>query len=131
MRGNPPLEVSKQAIQSVGQENTIVTFDLEVAEKAFNIVWQNHQKFGKVIIRIGVFHTFCSLFGKHVKGSGFEDNIIEPGVSISRSLQKVMSGKHYNRALRVHQLMLEELERLLLNVFQSQKESSEALSDET
>ena len=38
------LEVSKQATQSVGQEYTIVTFDLGVAQKAF-------------IIRIGVFHT--------------------------------------------------------------------------
>ena len=42
-----------------------------------------------------------------------------------------MSGKHYNRALHVHTLMLEALQRLSLNVFQSQEESSEALSDET
>ena len=68
--------------------------------------------------------------GKHVKGSGFED-IIEAGVCASGSLQKVMPGKHYNCALRVHKLMLEALERLLLNVFQSQEKSSEALSDET
>ena len=111
-----------------------MTFDLGIAQKSFNIVWQNHQKFGKVIIRIGEFHTICSLFGaigKHVKGSGFEDIIIEAGVCASGSLQKVMSGKHYNRALRVHKLMLEVLERLLLNVFQSREESSEALSDET
>ena len=96
---------------------------------------QNHQKFGKVIIRIGVFHTICSLFGaigKHVKESGFEDIIIiEDGVCASGSQQKLVSGKHYNRALCVHKLMLEALERLLLNVFQSQEESSEALSDET
>ena len=41
-----------------------------------------------------------------------------------------MSSKHYNRALRVYKLMPESLERLLLNVFQSQEESGEALSDE-
>ena len=41
-----------------------------------------------------------------------------------------MSGKHCNRVLRVHKLMLEALVRLLLNVFQNQEESSEALSDE-
>ena len=52
-----------------------MTSDLGVAQKVFNIVWQNHQKFGKVIIRIGVFHTICSLFGaigKHVKGSSLK-----------------------------------------------------------
>ena len=128
------LEVSKKATQSVGQEYTIVTSDLGVAQKAFNIVWQNHVKFGKVIIRIGVFHTICSLFGaigKHIKGSGFEDIIIEAGVCASGSLQKVMSGKHYNRALRVHKLMLEALERLLYEAFINHEESTEALSDET
>ena len=128
------LEVSKKATQSVGQEYTIVTFDLGVALKAFNIVWQNHVKFGKVIVQIGVFHTICSLFGaigKHIKGSGFEDIIIEAGVCASRSLQKVMSGKHYNCALRVHKLMLEALERLLYEAFINHEESTEALSDKT
>ena len=55
------LELSEKATQSVGQEYTIVTFDVGVEKKAFNIVWQNHVKFGRVIVRIGVFHTICSL----------------------------------------------------------------------
>ena len=73
----------------------------------------NPRRFGKVIIRIGIFHTICSLFGalgKHMKGSGFEDIVIEAGVCASGYLQKVMSGKHYNRALRVHKMVLEALE---------------------
>ena len=64
------LEVSQRATENVGQEFTVVTFDLGVARKAFNIVWQNQRRFGKVIIRIGIFHTICSLFGalgKHMK----------------------------------------------------------------
>ena len=128
------LELSKKATQSVGQEYTIVTFDLGVAQKAFNIVWQNHVKFGKVIVRTGVFHTIWSLFGaigKHIKGSGFEDIIIEAGVCASGSLQKVMSGKHYHRALRVHKLMLEALERLLYDDFRNHEESSELSTYET
>ena len=77
------LEVSQKATENVGQEFTVVTFDLGVARKAFNIVWQNQRRFGKVIVRIGIFHTICSLFGalgKHMKGSGFEDIVIEAGV---------------------------------------------------
>ena len=31
----------------------------------------------------------------------------------------VMSGKHYNRAMRIHKTMLEALERLLLQYFES------------
>ena len=45
-----------------------------------------------------------------MKGSGFEDIVIEAGVCASGYLQKVMSGKHYNRALRVHKMVLEALE---------------------
>ena len=42
-----------------------------------------------------------------------------------------MSGKHYNRALRVHKLMLEGLERLLFQVFENQENSIEGLSAST
>ena len=87
-----------------------MTFDLGVAQKAYSIIWQNHVRFGNVIIRIGVFH-------KHMQGSGFEDVVIESGICASGSLKKVMSGKHYNRALRVHKLMLESLKRLLFRAF--------------
>ena len=66
-----------------------------------------------------------------MKGSGFEEIVIEAGVCASDSLQKVMSGKHYNRALRVHKLVLEALERLLFEVFQAQDQSGEGLSDES
>ena len=86
------LEISQKATQDVGKSYTTVTFDLGVAQKAYSIIWQNHVRFGNVIIRIGVFH-------KHMQGSGFEDVVIESGICASGSLKKVMSGKHYNRAL--------------------------------
>ena len=69
------LQISQKETQDVRQSYTIVTFDLGVAQKAYSIIWQNHVRFGNVIIRIGVFHTVCSLFralGKHMQGSGFE-----------------------------------------------------------
>ena len=127
------LEVSQKAIENVGQELTVVTFDLGVARKAFNIVWQNQRRFGKVIIRIGIFHTICSLFGalgKHMKGSGFEDIVIEAGVCASGYLQNVMSGKHYNRALRVYKMVLEALEQLF-ETFQAQDQFGRKMDDET
>ena len=66
-----------------------------------------------------------------MKGSGFKEIVIEADVCTSGSLQKVMSGKHYNRAIRVHNLVLEALERLLFEVFQAQDQSGEGLSDES
>lgn len=114
------LETSLAASKEAGQTYAIVTFDLAVAKIAYALVWQYPEKFSQVIVRMGVFHTICSLFGtvgKMMKGSGFAEIVIEAGICASGSLEKVMSGKHYNRALRVHKLFAEGLERLLLECF--------------
>ena len=50
-------------------------------------------------------------------GSGFEDILIEAGVCASGFIDKVISGKHFNRAMRIHQHMLDVLERICLDEF--------------
>ena len=50
----------------------------------------------------------------NMKGSGLAEIVIEAGACASWSLDKVMAGKHFNRALRVHKVTLEALERLLI-----------------
>ena len=56
------LETSLAASQAIGQQYAIVTFDLAVAKKAYALVWQLPY-LKNVIVRMGVFHTICSLFG--------------------------------------------------------------------
>ena len=128
------LDKSLAASQEVGQEYAIVTFDLAVAKKAYALVWQNSAQFGKVLDRMGVFHTLCSLFGtlgKMMNGSGLSEIILESGICASRSLNRVMNGKHFNRALRVHKLVFEALQRLLLIRFVEMNPQFELLSQET
>jgi len=50
-------------------------------------------------------------------GSGLEEIVLESGICSSGSIDQVLSGKHYNRALRVHQLMAVVLDELLLDKF--------------
>ena len=45
--------------------------------------------------------------------SGFSDILLEAGLIGTGSLQRVLSGKHYDRALHCHKVVLESLERLL------------------
>ena len=52
-----------------------------------------------------------------MKGSGFEEIVIEAGLCASGSLEKALCGKHYNRSMRMHTHMLEALERLLFKEF--------------
>ncbi|KAL8613731.1 hypothetical protein ACOMHN_029588 [Nucella lapillus] len=120
------LQVSVDATKEVKQKTTFFTGDLAVAKKAFMIVWQN-QRFQSVVVRLGMFHFLCSYMaalGKLVRGSGLGDVIVQSGICASGSIEAVLAGKHYNRALRVHKVVLESLQRLLLEQFLN--ESTEA-----
>jgi hypothetical protein len=56
---------------------------------------------------------------KMMTGSGFAEILIESGLCASGSIDQVMSGKHYNRAVRVHHRMLEVIERMLIEAFEN------------
>ena len=87
------FEQSLAASREVGQDYAIVTIDLAVTKKAYALVWQYSIKFNNVIVRMGVFHTMCSLFGtfgKMMKGSGVADIIIERDICAIGSLDRVM-----------------------------------------
>jgi len=114
------MMLSLEVTHKVGQQYSFVTMDLAAAKIAFDIKFHKPGQFRNVLIHLGGFHISCSYMGslgKMMCGSGFEDVIIEAGICASGSLDKVLAGKHYNRAVRVHQLMLETLERLLLQAF--------------
>ena len=124
------LEQSLAPSREVDQEYAIVTFDLA----AYALVLQYSDQFSKVIVRMGVFNTICPLFGtlgKMTKGSGLTEIIIEFGICDSGSLDRVMTGKHSNRALKVHKLVFEALERLLLMRFEEDHPRNEGLSKDT
>ena len=62
------------------------------------------QVFADVIVRIGGFHITCicvfmGALGKYVRCSGFEEILIDSGICARGSIEKVITGKHYNRVL--------------------------------
>ena len=59
--------------------------------------------------------------GKALEGFGFEEIILESGMCSSGSLNGVMTGKHYNRAMIVHKVFLEAMERRLMRQFLTKK----------
>ena len=56
--------------------------------------------------------NFLSVVGKRMTESGVEDIWIESDICGSNVATKIISGTLYNRAIRVHKLTLEALERL-------------------
>ena len=86
--------------------------------KAYPVVWNNPVKYKNHIIFIGTFHLICAYLkaiGKKMEGTGFADILIEAGLIGNFSLKGVISGKQYERCLHCHKIVLESLERMLLD----------------
>ena len=128
------LKHAEEATKEVGQEYTVTTFDLGVCMKAYPLIWNQPDKYRKHIIMVGTFHlvgAYLKMIGKKMAGSGLSDVLIETGLIGSGSIQCVMNGKHYDRAIHCHKIVLEALERLLLEQFLLQENSEHTFGDMT
>ena len=84
------------------------------------IKWKLPDKFDNIIVRMGAFHTTCTLLaiiGKRFQDAGLKDICIEADIIAEGSIGAVLDGKMYNRAVRVHKLIYEALLRLAWNEF--------------
>ena len=103
----------------------ITSFDLGVCMKAYSLVWNYPNRYENNIIMIGTFHLACSylkMIGKKMECSGLSDILLEAGLISPGSLSGVPSGKSYARAIHCHKVMVESLERLLLEQFTEKTE---------
>lgn len=58
--------------------------------------------------------SYLNALGKRFAGSGIEELAIASGLIAPGSIQKAITGKHYNRAMRLHKLTAEALLQILL-----------------
>ena len=80
-------------------------------------LWQRPEELKPVVLRLGAFHmtmAMLAVLGKRIDGSGWSDLVVEAGVLATGSVSGVVAGKHYNRGLRVHTLVMEALLHLQL-----------------
>ena len=97
-------------------------FDQAFYAKAMEVKWKHNTLFDVLIIMMGGFHLLMMLLG--VIGSRFSDAgirelAVQSDVMAKGSMEKVISGKHYNRAVRLHKIMYEALMRVLIQEFES------------
>ena len=107
------LEYLQVLASEVNMPYVNVTLDVGAAMNAERVLWNYPLKFKNVLIHLGDFHFMKENFGvigKIVKGSGFEDIIFQAGVCSTASLNRVLTGSHYNRAWTVHRAFSEALE---------------------
>ena len=118
-------EVLCQAVrikEALSLESIVVIFDQAMYAKGVEIAWKHANMFKSVVIRLGAFHTACTLLaiiGKRFGDAGLRDICIESSVIAEGSVNGVLGGKQYNRAVRFHKLMYESCMRLIWEGFLS------------
>jgi hypothetical protein len=114
------LDQSEKIRLELHLEAVVVVMDQALYAKATEKVWKHKDRFSHILLRLGIFHTICnalSILGKRFRDAGLKDICIEAGLVAEGSLNGVLDGKHYNRAVRVHKYIYEAFMRLLWSEF--------------
>ena len=117
------FEVLSQSLKikdSLRLNAIVVVFDQVIYAKAMEIKWKHSEHFKDIIVRMGAFHTICTLLGiigKRFQNAGLRDLCVESQVIAEGSVSGVMEGRKYNRAMRLHKLVYEALMRQVWSRF--------------
>jgi hypothetical protein len=88
---------------SLGQAHSIQTFDQQLYAIAKQVEWAKQDTFKTHILRLGGFHTmsyFVASIGKLWGDGGLKDLLIESSVYAAGTVEQMMTGKQFNRAVR-------------------------------
>ena len=116
------LQQSLNVMTHLRLNSIVYVFDQALYAKAVEIIWKNPKQYDGIIVRLGVFHTICTLLaviGKRLKDAGLQDLCVEAGIVAEGSCSGVMEGRRYNRAVRTHKFIYEALMRLAWKGFVS------------
>ena len=96
-------------------------FDQAFYPKAMEVYWKHHELLSKLIVLFVNFHLLMVLFGVSgaIGEAGLRELAIQSQVVAEDSIDTVMSGKHYNRAVRLHKITYEAFMRLFVQAFEA------------
>ena len=109
------LKRSVAMADQLQQEDVIIVFDQAIYAKGLEILWKHTNEFQRVVLRMGAFHVSCvflAVIGKRFGDAGLRDLMIESGIVGTGSVNGVLEGKQYNRAIRTHKVITEAMLRL-------------------
>ena len=89
---NEVLNQSLSIMRGLGLTKIVCVFDQAFYAKILEIKWKHADKFQSFIIRLGVFHTICTLLaiiGKRFQDAGLRDLCIQSGMIAEGSVAGV------------------------------------------
>ena len=111
------MEKAQAAARGKGMPFIQFVGDQPVYAHVIEIKYENPEKFSYILPVLGSFHTqmcFMKTIYKRIKESNTEDLLVESGLIVQGSVEKALSGGHYNRATRLHKLFYEAMIRIII-----------------
>ena len=108
------LKRSIAVANELNQDNVLITLDqaIKFYARAQDVIAKHPEEFGRVTLRLGSFHvacTFLAVIGQRFKDAGLQDLMVESSVVGTSSVNEVLNGKHYSRAVHYRKLVFESL----------------------
>ena len=85
-------------------------------------------KIQQLVLMMGMFHMlmiFMHILSKRFSAAGLRDVLNQSGVVAEGSVDKALSGKMYNRGIRLYKLTYEAITRKVFDVIVSTKEEDD------
>ena len=92
-------------IESLKLVTLVCVFDQWIYLKAIEIKWNEKQKFGNIVLMIGMFHRlmmYMHILKKRFSDARIRDILIQRGTITEGLVDKALCGKMYNRGIRAY-----------------------------
>ena len=109
-------------------ECVVCVFDQAFYAKAMDVMWKKNDLFKGLIVMMGGFHILMMILGvigTRFGDAGLKDLAVQSEVIVEGSIENVLAGKQYNRAVRLHKINYEAMMRLLVDAFESSFDDTE------
>ena len=96
--------------ESLKLMSIVCVFDQAIYAMAIEIKWKEKEKFKNCVVMMGLFHMlmmYMHILKKRFSEAGLRDVLIQSNVIAEGSVDKALSGKMYNRGVRLYKLMYE------------------------
>lgn len=110
--------------QRLNLSSVVAVFDQAMYAKASQVLWEKKEEFPCVVLMLGTFHLLLAMLaviGKRFGDAGIKEAATLSGIVAEGSINTVISGKCYSRAVRLYKLLYEALLRMLFEMFISSK----------
>ena len=112
----------REKSETLGLKSADLVLDHAIYSKALEILTQpeNRELHDFINLRMGGFHATCifiAVIGKRFGLAGLKDLLVETNIVGTNSIDLVLKGKQYNRAIRALKTVYEALQRVKINTF--------------